>query len=227
MWKCRGFADLLPSIVKAKQTIGDASTDAQPWPQEAGAVKHAIAQRQSEFITTRDCAREALQELGYAPGPILMGRYGEPVWPRGVVGSLTHGANLRAAAVALATSYRSIGIDVETNTYLPANTLELAANTSEISAVALLGSAWPAIAWDRLLFSAKEAIFKAWFPLTGQWLDFGECTLSIDVANATFTGRLHLEDDPMSQFGIESIEGRWGVGDSRLLTAVALPEGQP
>lgn len=121
--------------------------------------------------------------------------------------------------------YRSIGIDAEPNAHLPEDTVELVASDSDFSLLAAFTSTWPAVAWDRLVFSAKESIFKAWFPLTGHWLDFGECSLSIDAAAATFAGRLHLAGDPRSQFGIETIEGRWGVSGSRLLTAVALPVG--
>lgn len=223
MWECRGFADLLPLDVEVDQVLGDLDTATDVQPEEARAIAHAVPRRQTEFLTTRECARRALLRLGFAPQAIPIGAHREPIWPTGVVGSLTHSADLRAATVAASSLYRSLGIDAEANVPLPQSTFELIANPCEVSDVESLGSAWPRVAWDRLLFSAKEAVFKAWFPATGCWLDFSECTLSINAETSTFTARLHLDNDPRAQFGIEIIRGRWGVSRSHLLTAVSLP----
>lgn len=224
MWECDGFADLLPSSVEVVQVDGDCGVLQPAWPEEVVSVESAVLRRQVEFVTTRECARRALQRLGFSPGPIPVGTHREPVWPRDVVGSLTHGADLHAAAVALKPQYRAVGIDAEPNTGLPEGTLDLIGSTAERLALVSLESSWPAVAWDRLLFSAKEAIFKVWFPLTGHWLDYRECTLSIDPVTGTFTGRLLLDGESRSRFRISSIEGRWGISGNRLLTAVALPE---
>ncbi|GFZ97100.1 hypothetical protein GCM10011359_28120 [Nesterenkonia alkaliphila] len=128
--------------------------------------------------------------------------------------------------MALKSACRSVGIDVEYNKALPADTLEFVAGAAERSALALLGASEPLIAWDRLLFSAKEAIFKAWFPITGTWLDFTECTVRIDAPRGRFRGVLHPEGDTHWEFGIMSIEGRWGLMGSRLLTAVVVPHDE-
>lgn len=222
VWECRGFGDLLPAAVEVEQVVGDSVAATDVWPEEAQAMVQALPSRGAEFDTTRACARRALQRLGFPPYAIPVGDDREPVWPPAVVGSLTHGAGLRAAAVAPVALCRSIGIDVEPNARLPQDTLSLAATEFEVHTLRSLALTWPTVAWDRLLFSAKEAIFKAWFPVTGHWLDFTECTLSIDVKAATFRGRLHLEDDPRSRFDIEAVDGRWGIEEERLLTAVAL-----
>ncbi|WP_249933915.1 4'-phosphopantetheinyl transferase superfamily protein, partial [Kocuria sp. 2SI] len=111
-----------------------------------------------------------------------------------------------------------MGIDVEPNDGLPNGTLELIASPVEISGLRALDSLWPKVAWDRLLFSAKEAIFKAWFPMTGHWLNYHECTLTIESDTATFTGRLHLDSSIRAHFGIDMVEGRWGISKGRGLT---------
>lgn len=222
MWECRGFADLLPATVEVEQVVGDSVAATDAWPEEAQTIVHALTSRRAEFATTRACARRALQRLGFPPAPIPVGVDREPVWPPAVVGSLTHGAGLRAAAVAPVALCRSTGIDVEPNARLPQDALSLVATEFEVQTLRSLASTWPTVAWDRLLFSAKEAVFKAWFPITGNWLDFTDCTLSIDVEAATFHGRLHLEGDPRSRFDIEAVDGRWGIEEERLLTAVAL-----
>lgn len=222
VWHCRGFVDLLSLSVMVEQTVGDVC-NVDTWQGEAIYVADTVPKRRAEFITTRECARRGLRQLGFPPCPIPVGATREPVWPRAVVGSLTHGADLRAAAVALKSQYRSLGIDVEPNIGLSTEALALAADVPERLALASLASSWPAIAWDRLLFSAKESIFKAWFPMTGHWLSFEECTLSIDPVTARFTGRLHPDGGQRSDFGIDVIEGRWGISGRRLLTVVVVP----
>ncbi|PAK93548.1 4'-phosphopantetheinyl transferase family protein [Brevibacterium casei] len=224
MQECTGFSGLLPSAVEVVQINGDGGRPLPAWSEEVACVEGAVPRRQIEFVTTRECARRALQRLGLPPGPIPVGTHREPVWPPGIVGSLTHGANLHAAAVALKRQYRAVGIDVEPNTSLPKGTLDLIASTAERLALASLETSWPTVAWDRLLFSAKEAMFKAWFPLTGQWLDYQERVLSIDPVTGTFTGCLPLDSEARSRFRISSIDGRWGISEDRVLTAVALEQ---
>ncbi|MDT5175634.1 MAG: hypothetical protein QOG37_2885, partial [Mycobacterium sp.] len=64
--------------------------DLMPLPEEEPLIAKSVAKRRSEFITVRHCARVALGELGVPPAPILKGDKGEPCWPDGIVGSLTH-----------------------------------------------------------------------------------------------------------------------------------------
>ena len=46
--------------------------------------------------------------------------------------------------------------------------------------LAELAASHPAVHWDRLLFSMKESVYKAWYPLTGKWLDFEEASIAVD-----------------------------------------------
>ena len=73
--------------------------DLAPLPEEEPLIAKSVAKRRNEFITVRYCARLALEELGVPPVPILKGEKGEPCWPDGVVGSLTHCEGFRGAAV--------------------------------------------------------------------------------------------------------------------------------
>ena len=45
----------------------------------------------------------------------------------------------------------------------------------EIKQMGELTCSQPNISWDRLTFSAKESVYKAWFPTYGKWLDFTDC----------------------------------------------------
>jgi 4'-phosphopantetheinyl transferase EntD len=80
---------LLPEAVRHAEAYGDVP-DEPPFPGEADLVADAVEKRRREFVTTRRCARQALAQLGVPPVPIRPGPGRAPVWPAGVVGSLTH-----------------------------------------------------------------------------------------------------------------------------------------
>src|ERR671910_144684 len=116
------LSDVLPGTVAAAEMYDD-PPDLAPLPEEEPLIAKSVAKRRNEFITVRYCARLALGELGVPPVPILKGDKGEPCWPDGVVGSLTHCDGYRGAAVARATDLASLGIDAEPHDALPAGIL--------------------------------------------------------------------------------------------------------
>jgi 4'-phosphopantetheinyl transferase EntD len=193
------------------------------FPIEEAAVAAAVESRRREFVTTRSCARLALNELGLADVAIPRGPAGSPTWPAEVAGSLTHCTGYRAAAVGWRRCYRSIGIDAEPSDRLPADALSLVADPLEQARLQRLRDRDPTVPWDRLLFSAKESVYKACFPLTGQWLDFTDVSLIIDPAG-TFTARVC--DPAPIVCGVAALAGRWAVAGGILATAVAVPGTQ-
>jgi len=218
------IADLLPSWVRAVETTQDAAEDSL-WPEEHAVVSKAVAKRRLEFATVRACARAALAELGVAPGPILPGLRGAPGWPDGVVGSMTHCAGYRAAAVARHRLAASIGIDAEPHAPLPDGVLDAIARPEEHGRLAVLAARAPGVHWDRLLFSMKESVYKAWFPLTSRWLDFDEASVTMDPEAATFTARLQVPGPVLDGRELTGFSGRFAVSDSLVLTAIAVPAG--
>jgi 4'-phosphopantetheinyl transferase EntD len=90
---------LLPQVVSCR-TARDDEAGARLFPEEAMQLDGAVDSRLREFATGRSCARQALAGLGLAPAPILRGAKREPLWPAGIVGSITHCRGYRAAAVA-------------------------------------------------------------------------------------------------------------------------------
>jgi len=190
---------------------------ALPLPEEAALVEGAVAARLAEFATTRDCARQALRRLGASHGPILRGPKREPLWPAGIVGSLTHCTGYRAAAVARADMVLTIGIDAEPHAAIRERVVERVLRPEERAWVA---AAPAGIHWDRLIFSAKESVYKAWFPLTRAWLDFPDASLEIDPAACAFAARLLVEPPP----GVPRVfDGRYLIEDGLVLTAIAVP----
>jgi 4'-phosphopantetheinyl transferase EntD len=194
-----------------------------PFPGEEDLVARAVHGRRREFITARRCAREALGHLGYPPAPIRPGARREPRWPAGVVGSITHCAGYRAAAVAPATVVAGVGIDAEPYGPLPDGVLDTVTTEDEPTLLAGLVGTHASVHWDRLLFSAKESVYKAWYPLTGRWLGFDDARLSIDPAAATFTARV-LVDGARPDGGppLTELHGRYAVGRGLVVTAVVV-----
>jgi 4'-phosphopantetheinyl transferase EntD len=211
---------ILPPQAPAEETFTDVAGSVL-FPEEEAALARAVGKRRREFTTGRACARAALARLGIPPVPILPGARGAPQWPAGVVGSITHCDGYRAAAVAWSDDVTALGLDAEPNEPLPDGVLAVVTIPAERDRLAALAQAFPApvdagVCWDRLLFCAKEAVYKAWYPLTGRWLGFEQADVTIDPAAGRFTAQL-LTDGP-----VDSFTGRWLARDGLLLTTVAL-----
>jgi 4'-phosphopantetheinyl transferase EntD len=226
--RTRATDDLLSVLLPHGVAVTELFTDPphlELYPQEAAVVARAVDKRRREFAAGRFCAHSALRQLGVAPGPILPGPKGAPRWPDGVVGSLTHCDGYRAAAVARRETLASIGIDAEPNAALPGDVQRLTVLPAERVNLTGLAATHPGIHWDRLLFSAKESVYKAWFPLTGRWLDFTECVITPDPELHTFTADLSVPGPVVAGERIDRFTGRWRVGsDGRhVVTAVTVP----
>ncbi|BBZ27983.1 4'-phosphopantetheinyl transferase [Mycolicibacterium madagascariense] len=201
----------------------DDDPDLTPLPEEEPLIARSVAKRRHEFITVRYCAREALAELGVPPVPILKGDKGEPCWPDGIVGSLTHCQGFRGAVVGRVGDVRSVGIDAEPHDVLPKGVLDAISLPQERRQLTEL----PAGAhWDRILFCAKEATYKAWFPLTHRWLGFEDAHVTFTVDGSGHSGgfRSRILVDPSAESGapLEELSGRWSVNQGLVLTAIVL-----
>lgn len=213
---------VLPTTVASAELYSDPD-DLAPLPEEEPLIARSVAKRRNEFVTVRYCARQALGEIGVGPVPILKGEKGEPCWPDGVVGSLTHCEGFRGAVVGRAGDVRSVGIDAEPHGVLPKGVLDAVSLPAERLAIGALPGD---LHWDRILFCAKEATYKAWFPLTHRWLGFEDAHIAFEVdgsgAAGTFTSRILI--DPAAEQGppLEVLRGRWSVRDGLALTAIVL-----
>lgn len=190
-------------------------------PEEFPLVKSAVPKRQREFAAARNCARNALAALGEKPLPILSGARREPLWPEGVVGSITHCDDYCAAAVAYRSQIASLGIDVERNLPLPIDVRNVVTTSREQSDLDYLQSAMGSDADPAtLVFSAKESLFKAWYPLTKTWLGFEDATLKMDLDACSFS--VQIDRNISNQASIEHItfNGRFAITDRYIFTFV-------
>jgi len=213
------IAGLLPPAAAAAESAGD-PPDAGPglFPAEEAVMRTAGPRRRAEFAAGRWCAREALARLGVPAAPILPGPAGEPCWPAGVLGSITHCPGYRACAMARAADLAAIGIDAEPDQDLPGDLAEVVATPAEMAWIRGRAASGDVVHWTRLVFAAKEAAGKAWYPLTGRWPERGELAVSADEAG-TLTVRL-----PGAGPGRPgAMTGRWLAGDGLIITAVAAP----
>jgi 4'-phosphopantetheinyl transferase EntD len=218
--RCPQLESLLPAGcvgVTSREEV-----DAPLFPAERRAVSRAVEGRRREFVTARACAREALAGLGVVEAlAIPPGADGDPRWPAGIVGSIAHCEGLRAVAVARRAEVAALGIDAEPNVDLPPGVLEAISLPDERSRLHVCSEAEPAISWGRLLFSAKEAIYKAWFPFVRRRLGFEDATITFDRERRVFSVQLRRGCDR----DLPVWSGRWVAHEGFLLTAVTVTDG--
>jgi 4'-phosphopantetheinyl transferase EntD len=87
----------------------------------------------------------------------------------------------------------------------------------------VLAAAVPGTHWDRMLFSVKESVYKAWFPLTQRWLGFEHASVTIDPGKGTFTVRLLVDGPRFNDRPATGFTGRWLVRGGLIITAIAVP----
>ncbi|MGV9452052.1 4'-phosphopantetheinyl transferase family protein [Streptomyces sp. NPDC003635] len=220
--------ELLPDSVVTVEAYGEQDPSAVLYPEEAAVVARAVEKRRREFAAVRACARRAMEKLGVPPQPLLPGDRGAPRWPEGIAGSMTHCDRYCAAALVRAADLASVGIDAEPGEPLPPGVLAAVSLPGEAQRVRRLTSEHPGIHWDRLLFSAKESVYKAWFPLTGEWLEFTEADIDLfphpgGRAGGGFSATLLVPGPLVGGRRVEVFEGRWTVERGLVATAVAVP----
>ena len=208
---------LLPaSVIVVDGPIGDETASLLPEEQEE--VRAAVAKRHREFAASRAHTRRALAQLGIAAGPLLSSPDRDPIWPDGIVGSISHMEGFCAVAVARSSDVRALGIDLEPDVPLERSLWRLIATDRERQWLEGLpeGSRGRAA---RLLFSAKEAFYKCQFPSTREPLDFRDVELEVEPALGEFRVTLLRDAGPWRRG--QSVGGRHACDSSLLVTAMA------
>jgi 4'-phosphopantetheinyl transferase EntD len=212
---------ILPAGVESEERFGEPPGGGL-FPEEEQVIARAVQPRRREYATVRSCARACLDRLGYPPVPILPGVGGAPIWPAGIQGSMTHCAGYAAAAVGPISRFCGIGIDAEPDAPLPDGVLDLVATPTEHDRLAAVPMESDSTHWDRLLFSAKEAVYKAWFPLVGEWLDHQQAEIIFYPQAGNFTALLSRDGLIADGRHIRRLHGHWVRERGILLTAVVL-----
>lgn len=209
----RALAELVRGDAIAVEAVPE-DWDAPLAPGEEEAVAQAIERRRREFAAGRACAHRALGLLGAPVAALPAAADRTPQWPPGVIGSISHARDWCAAVVARAGALRGIGLDGERLiTGERAEIFPFIARPAEWAALGPLASEADRQWAGTLLFCAKEAVYKAQYPVTGLALEFDDVEISFDVRAGAFTalvrarppviaGRFAMEGDLMMAFAI-------------------------
>lgn len=197
----------VPGMYMVLGRVADHTMDLAPEEQEL--IRDSTPSRRNSFATGRRLAKAALTHLGISLRPILRSER-RPVWPEFVVGSISHTDHLAVGAVASAMHYQGIGVDVEKISAVDERVANRVLDEAERDWIESLQLP----EWRTALFSAKEAIYKATNPITGEFLGFRDVTLKIDENALSFTAQTqkdlkvsHLLENARGYF--HRIEGHW------------------
>jgi 4'-phosphopantetheinyl transferase EntD len=210
------LAEIFPEEV-ATAVATEAMYHAPLHPEEAACVAEASPKRRREFTAGRACARAALACLGLPAVAIPPAEDRTPRWPEGVVG-----CGFCAAALARAAAVGGIGLDVETTGRVRSAVLRRIASDAERAALSRLGGGGEdAPDWPSLLFSAKEAVFKCYFPLTRTRLGFRDLAIEFEPPDRSFTARL-VRDAAPAALGARVFRGRFASRPGLVATGITM-----
>ncbi|HKN29667.1 MAG TPA: 4'-phosphopantetheinyl transferase superfamily protein [Roseiarcus sp.] len=175
------------ALVTARRIrLGDEAAFADPRPE-------ARVERRRASGAARIAARALLDELGAdGSAPLPRSPSGAPLWPAGIVGSLAHDEAFALAAAARRGRLVGLGVDVEPAEALPEEVIDMVLSGAERRATGGDGVA------QRLVFVAKEAVYKAINPLDGSWLDFADIEVGLAEGTATLRDGRRLRIIPFA-----------------------------
>jgi 4'-phosphopantetheinyl transferase EntD len=192
---------------------------AKLFPSEIKAIGAASSSRLAAFRSGRACVRTALAKLNVPPVSIPIDAAGGPVWPNGLVGSISHADGIAVAVVASNPPVQGLGIDIEVDAPLDdGNLVALICRPDERVSKCDLGH--PAnLRHGKLLFCIKEAVYKLYRPFTNAFLDFHDVWITLDKAAGVFRAELVNPQVP-AIMGCRSISGRFMYQDG-IVSAIA------
>ncbi|WP_156894913.1 4'-phosphopantetheinyl transferase family protein [Janthinobacterium sp. 1_2014MBL_MicDiv] len=188
-----GHGALSVFLTRVEQGLFDAAwfaSEALDCPPQIAA---SVPRRQAEFFHGRLCARAALLQHGLSCGDVPIGRSREPLWPPGIIGSITHNQVLAAATVLPLGPYRGAGIDIESVMTAESwrGMIDIVLSDAEIVRMRAMAHAAPFSVLMALVFSAKESFYKAMFSTVKRFLDFNTIVLTdIDTRQRTLSFRI-------------------------------------
>ena len=207
------LGNLFPNGVAAFEARSPVAAETL-YEQERRSIQRAAPKRAAEFATGRACARRALATLGITGFALRVGPDREPLWPAGMTGSITHTTGFCGAVVARRTLCESLGVDAERRDAVHRGLWRQIATAAELQWLEGL-SPIHAAEMATLVFSAKEAFFKCQFPLTREWLNFSDVSVSVQPPYLHVTPCRALA---VARFASSPWEGRCAVEDAWAVT---------
>jgi len=196
--------------------------------EEACLSPRAILKRRREFTAGRVCARAALAMLGVRDRPLLVAADRSPVWPEGIVGSLSHCGDYCGVAVARRGPIAGVGFDVERARPLEGRVASFVCSDEERGRLESLPDL-PAGLWAVIVFSAKESAYKCYHPVMKNFLDFHDVRIDLAPRRGEFTARILKARGPagiVSDPGLTELRGRFAWNDAYVFAGVTLSEAE-
>lgn len=226
----RPSADVLAALGRlfpagvATAAINADATPAELSEIESEAGAHYMGPRLHHYALGRACARLALRELTGGESCIGMLPSGSPKWPAGIVGSISHSRLFVVAAAAHADAIQDIGVDVEDATRHSARLERWACTAAERARLRGLAVPEGSTGWSTIVFSAKEAVYKAVNPSTGIPLKFHDVELDFDPETRAYQVRVVRPVAGPTDWA-ERLRGRYDVVHGAVLSsAILLPD---
>jgi 4'-phosphopantetheinyl transferase EntD len=214
-------------VLTGSLALEDADPAALP-PLEAALAERFAARRRRAFAAGRQCARGLLAALGAGVPALGTDPLRAPAWPEGVVGSISHGAELCVVAVARRGALRGLGVDVESDRPLDARLRRRVCSDEELERLEGASEEEAGRA-AKLTFSAKEAVYKCVHPLWTRPIGFRAVELRFEPGAGAGAGRFRARALPAAGAGaaalVDAVEGAFAVRAGRVLTGATLRAG--
>jgi len=192
--------------------------------EEEAYIRNAMPKRRQEFAAGRLCARRALTQFGIKDYPLLVGNNREPIWPPGIVGSITHTEGYCGVAIALKTNIKSLGLDVEFARNLDGNCWEHICTQQELAWINSLPSD---IQQENiaLVFSAKECLYKCQYAISKRWIDFHDVTIKVDLGVREFEATFMVNLGSSFKRGT-CLNGKYLFYHGHVFTGMSIPNSK-
>jgi 4'-phosphopantetheinyl transferase EntD len=209
------FRSLLDSAVLVAQMQPSQADVSLLHPLEQKYIAFAVDSRRREFTAGRLLAKQLFTAAAVPPQPLLNAADRAPIWPASWVGSITHCADLCAVAICSSQRLSGLGIDIEPAEALPEKLAALIMLPEDYAALAILPPPLRNLA-GRIIFSAKEAVYKAVYPQTRQFLEFLQVHIRFSDLQ-TFQAEFAVNPAGYNKF---NLQGRFAVHNGYIATAV-------
>jgi 4'-phosphopantetheinyl transferase EntD len=185
-------------------------------PAERAQLGDVCGKRLAEFAAGREQARRLISAMTGTAEPLLIGNYRQPLWPEGVIGSISHSDVYCAVAVAARDTISDLGIDVETMEALNPEVEDVVLTEAEMAATASSDR------WVRkLLFSIKESNYKCCYHLVKAYIDFKQCEVTLDHANRAYQSTILCNSGAGVPLDLR-VSGRWKVESGHIFTSAVI-----
>ena len=192
-----------------------------PFSQLALPINHKFSEtRLSDFSIGRYCAIKALEQLGIQDATIPIGTDRAPIWPEGIVGSISHCDTLVGAIVAKKSEYISLGLDIEEIGRVTPDLFDLVFTEKEKSYLSSF-TGRKLEEQSTLIFSVKEAFYKFQHPITKTFLDFLDVELDLFSLDKIFVLSTDISKDSIIRFNYISYQ----IKDNHIIAIIINSNG--